>query len=283
MSVINNMVNAVKIGGKAVGGFVTKNSPTLLTALGIGGMALAVVAAVHETKFVDQDLKNLEKEELHEVEQSESKEIKHPIMPRAKIYAKNYWPAAAIFVSSSACLIFAQKIQYQRTAAALAAYQLSAMNLKDLKEKIVQVDGDKKLKTLTDDIAKDKVDKSKSEAPSKEVYFVGDSEDSMFFDIPSGRYFKSNIEKVRRAAQSFNESLWDERFATLNDWYSFLDIPEIKGKGNIGSGLGWILDDGGNPHDDMLHITYSSQLMENGHPCTTIDYELRPIMANWSY
>ena len=262
-----NIIKTAQIGAKALGGFVKANSPMILTMLGCGGMVCAVFTAVHESKFVDQDLKELEKKELHEAAENESGEPKHPFWPRAKIYISNYWPAALLIGGSVVSIFYGQRIQSQRTAAALAAYQLSAMNLKDLKEKIIEMDGEKKLKSLQDDIAKDKV---KNEAPSKEVIIVGDGE-HLIYDVPSGRYFMGNIEKVRQAVSDFNRELYNAGTLSLNEWYDYLGLDHI----GTGNRLGWIMK----TTDDLLDMEYSSQITETGKPCLTLKYDVKPIFT----
>ena len=262
MNVFKLMGDGCKFAAKVA----VDNLPTILTALGIGGGLTAIILAVKETPKAQEELEELEKEELNEAHQDEDRVIHHRIMPRLKIYAKVYWPTAVVFMSSAICIIFANKIHLKRNAALLAAYQLSTMNLNDLRNKIEEVEGKKKLKALEDDIAKDKV--ASSNVPSN-VVVIGSGE-HLIYDVPSGRYFRSNIEKVRQAVFQINTILQSENCATLNDFYDYLGIEHI----GIGNDLGWRCY---SVNDCLLDMEYSSHISPNGEPCLTLKYDVYPL------
>jgi len=252
-------------GVKIAGGYISKNSPSILMALGIGGMVAAVVVAIHEPIKVEEEIYLLEKDELHKADEKEQGEpIKHPVWPRVKIYAKHYWPTAAIVVSSAGCLIFANRINLKRNAALLAAYQLSAMNLKDIREKIVEMDGEKKLQKVNDAIAKDKV-----EASSPSTIVISGEGEHLIYDVPSGRYFMGNIERIRQAVNEINKNLYNYNYASLNDFYDYVGLDHI----GTGYKLGWHM----NTTDDLLEMEYSSQITKDGRPCLVIKYDVKPI------
>ena len=252
------ILNLVTQGAKIAGEYLVKNSPTILTSVGIGGFVAAIVMATKEPVKVEEELYELErKEEAADIQ-------KHAIMPRAKIYAKHYWPTAAVAVTSAGCLIFANKIHLGRQAALLAAYQLSTTNLTDLKNKIIQMDGEKKLRALNDDIAKDKVES----APTSQVIVTGNGS-SLIYDLPSGRYFMSDIEKVRKAVDSVNRRLYNGEAMSLNDFYDELGLDHV----GVGYKLGWRL----NTTDDLLEMEYSSHIADNGVPALVLKYDVKPI------
>lgn len=265
---MSNVWKLMGDGLKVASQFVVENSPTILTALGICGGATAIVLAIKETPKAIDDIQELEKEELHEAAESEEETpvVHHRIMPRVKIYAKAYWPTVLMFTSSAICVIFANKIHLKRNAALLAAYQLSTMNLNDLKKKIEEVDGKKKLKALEDDISKDKV--TTNPVPSN-ITVIGPG-DHLIYDVPSGRYFRSNIENVRKAVFEINTQLQATNCATLNDFYDYLGIDHI----GIGNDLGWRCY---SINDCLLEMEYSSHIAENGVPCLVLKYEVSPL------
>ena len=254
-------------GAKVAGKYIVKNSPSILTAIGIGGMIAAVVMATKEPVDIEEEIYDLEKLEERQAASAKEEEVKHPLWPRVKIYIRHYWPTAAVVVTSAGCLIFANRINLKRNAALLAAYQLSMTNLKDLREKITQIDGEKKLQKLEDGIAKDKIDANPvSNSP---VILANSGGDFLIYDAPSGRYFKGDIERVRRAVHEINKRLYNENFITLNDFYDELGLENIA----IGWKLGWHLK----TTDDLLEIKYSSQVNENGEPCLVLQYDVIPL------
>lgn len=51
----------------------------------------------------------------------------------------------------------------------------------------------------------------------------------------SGRYFKSDIEKLKRAANDLSRRMLDEGYISLNDFYYEIALPETK----LGDELAW--------------------------------------------
>ena len=259
------LFSLISQGAKVAGEYIVKNSPSILTAIGIGGMVAAVVMATKEPVDIEEEIYDLEREESKNVQ--EDAPAKHPIWPRAKIYIRHYWPTALVVATSAGCLIFANRINLKRNAALLAAYQLSMTNLKDLREKITQTDGEKKLQSLEDGIAKDKIDANPpSNAP---VILASSGGDFLIYDGPSGRYFKGDIERVRRAVHEINKRLYNENFVTLNDFYDELGLENI----DVGNKLGWHLK----TTDDLLEMKYTSQVSENSEPCLVLQYDVEPL------
>lgn len=197
-------------GAKIAGGYISENAPTILTVLGIGGMTTAVVMATKEPTKVEEELYELEREE------KDADVEKHAIMPRVKIYAKHYWPTALVVITSAGCLIFANSINLKRNAALLAACQLSTMNVKDLKEKIVQLDGDKKLRQYEESIAHDKL----ATNPPPSMVGGGQKDRYWIYDVAADRYMWGNKTMVDRAFMRIKDRLYSqESYIDLNDLY----------------------------------------------------------------
>lgn len=273
---MNTVLKLLTTGAKTVALTATKNAPTILTAFGVGGVFTAVFMAIKETPKAVEDIKELERDELHAAAEeahklSENGEnsvvtVKHDIKGRAIIVAKHYWPTALICVTTAGCIIAANSINLKRNAALMAAYQLATMNLADLRDKIVKVDGEKKLTKYTDEIAKDKM----AAAPISEsqIVFTGNG-DNLCLDTISGRYFKSDIERIRRAESSINKRLYNEGSIALNEFYDELGLDSI----DIGYKLGWRM----NTTDDLMDIKFTSQIASNGEPCLVMQYDVFPV------
>lgn len=264
-----------KTGAKVFGKAAIKNAPTILTALGCGGIFTAVGMAIAATPKAMEDIHDVESDELHAaaeiVKQNPTEgqviaKIKPDIKARALVYVKHYWPTALVCVSTAGCFIAANSINLKRNAALVAAYQLATMNLKDLKEKIVETDGEKKLTKYNDSIAKDKM----NAAPISENQVVlTNAGENLCLDAVSGRYFKSDIENIRRAVAEINKRLYNEGSIPLNEFYDELGLDHI----DIGYKLGWRF----NSTDDLVDITYSSLIASNGQPCLVMQYDIFPV------
>lgn len=236
-----------------VGKAIVKNSPTILTAVGITGMVAAAVIACRETPKAIQMMEKKEKP-----------------FDKAVEGAKVYWPAALVGVTSAGCLIAANSINLKRQLAALAVASLSEGRLKEYQDAVKRTLGEKKEDEIKGEVAKSALAHTDG-SEHQTVIFTGNG-DSLCFDAVSGRYFKSNIEKVRQAVNRVNKSMLDTGGACLNDFYEELDLPPIK----LGDMLGWSYENKG----DLLEVSFSSQLDPDHVPCLVLDYSIAPTYWN---
>ena len=235
---------------------VKKHSPTILTGIGIAGMITTTILAVQATP---KALRLLE-EKKADISESE----KLPSIEVVKTAWKVYVPAVLTGILSTVCLIGANSVNQRRGAALAAAYSLSESALKEYREKVVETIGKKKEQAIRDDIAKDRV----AENPVREVV-VTDRGSTLCYDSISGRYFKSDIETLRRTVNDLNRRMRDEMFISLNDFYCAVDNPDL-GPTKLGDRLGWTIDKG------YIDLGFSSQLTADGTPCLVLDYTVAP-------
>ena len=235
---------------------VKKHSPTILTGIGIAGMITTTILAVQSTP------KALRLLEEKKADISETKKI--PPIEVVKAAWKVYVPAVLTGILSTVCLIGANSVNQRRGAALAAAYSLSESALKEYREKVVETIGKKKEQAIRDDIAKDRVTAN----PVREVV-VTDRGSTLCYDSLSGRYFKSDIETLRRTVNDLNRRMRDEMFISLNDFYCAVDNPDL-GPTKLGDRLGWTIDKG------YIDLGFSSQLTADGTPCLVLDYTVAP-------
>ena len=241
---LTKIFNDVKVG-------FNKNSPAILTGIGITGMLTSTVLAVKATpkalKLLDQ-AENDKCDELTTVE-------------KIKAAWKPYIPAVISGSVSIACLIGANSAHAKRNAALATAYKISESALTDYRSKVIETVGEKKEKTI-----REKVDKERlQQAPvSKNEVVVTSNDNTLCFDAISGRYFTSDIEKLKKAENELNKRMLSEMYISLNEFYN-----EIGLSGNdIGNNLGWNIDDG------LIDLHFSSQLADDGRPCVVVDYHI---------
>lgn len=235
---------------------VKKHSPTILTGVGIAGMITTTILAVQATP---KALRLLE-EKKADISEPE----KLPPIEAVKAAWKVYVPAVLTGILSTVCLIGANSVNQRRGAALAAAYSLSESALKEYREKVVETIGKKKEQAIRDDIAKDRVTAN----PVREVV-VTDRGSTLCYDSLSGRYFKSDIETLRRTVNDLNRRMRDEMFISLNDFYCAVDNPDLSPT-KLGDSLGWNIDKG------YIDLGFSSQLTADGTPCLVLDYTVVP-------
>ena len=242
---------------KSIRSTLIKRSPEILTGIGIAGTVASTILAVKATPKAMQICKELEREHLE----------KYDAEPRKIDYVKAAWkcyiPTAVTCATSVACLIGASSVHVRRNAALAAAYTLSDSALREYKDKVVETIGEKKEKSVRDAIAKDKIDKDPVGSPE---VIVTENGSTLCYDGIFGRYFRSDMETIKRAVNTINRTIVRDMYVSLNEFYDEIGLSHTQ----IGDDLGWNLDDG------QIEIEFSSQLAEDGTPCLVIGYSVAP-------
>lgn len=248
-----------------------KHSPEILTGIGIAGMVTTTIMAVKATPKALLLIENEKREQnriLREEALAQHKEA-IPIVDRLKPVDmikttwKCYIPTAITGTVSVACLIGASSVNARRNAALATAYTLSESTLRDYQKKVVETIGEKKEQTVRDAVAKERLEKNPVE--NREVILTTKG-DTLCFDVVSGRYFKSDIDKLKKVENELNRQMRDEMYISLNEFYYEIGLESIK----LGDDLGWNIDDG------YIDIRFSSQLATDGTPCLVVDYGYAP-------
>lgn len=229
-----------------------KHSPEILTGIGITGMITTAVMAVKATPKALILIR--EKKEELDTDELPAKEI-------VKTAWRCYIPAGAVSLVSIICLIGASTTSYRRNTALATAYALSESTLKTYQEKVIETIGEQKERQVKDAVANEKM----ANAPVREV-IITEKGDNLCFDTISGRYFKTDIEKLKRAANDLNRRMRDEAFISLNEFYYEIGLDGTK----LGDELGWHIDRG------YIDLDFSSQIAGDGTPCLVVDYLVAP-------
>lgn len=232
---------------------ISKNSPGILTGLGVAGMATTAVLAVKATPKALRLMDEAENEKGDDLTKVEA----------VKACWKCYIPAVATGAVSAACIIGANSVNARRNAALATAYQLSTTALAEYKEKVVETIGEKKAQTIKEKIAKDKIEKN---PVTKSDIIITEKGNTLCYDALSGRYFRSDIDKIRRVVNELNKRMLSEMYISLNEFYSELGLRGT----TMGDELGWNIDDG------MIELDFGSQLTEDDTPCIVVDYLVAP-------
>lgn len=239
---------------KSVRTAMKKHSPEILTGIGIAGMITTTVMAVRATPKA-----------LVLIEDKKT-ELETDILSGKEI-VKTAWPcyilAAVVGTVSIFCLIGASSTNLRRNAALATAYTLSESTLKEYQEKVVETIGEKKEQSIRDSVSKDKMMRN----PVREVILTEKGGNTICYDVISGRYFKSDRDKISRVVNELNRRMRDEMYITLNDFYYELGLDGTK----MGDMLGWNIDKG------YIELAFSSHLDANDTPCLVIDYQVAPV------
>lgn len=238
---------------KKVTNELSKHSFEILIVAGISGMIATTVSAVTVTPKAIKLIEEAKKEK--NVDKLKPTEI---VCETWKCYV----PTVIMGITSISCIIGASSVHKKRNAALIAAYTLSESTLKEYRDKVIETVGEKKEKQVHDEIAKEKL--KRNPVKNNEVIITNNG-DTLCYDPLSGRYFRSNIEKIKQAEIKINRTMIDDMSASLNDFYY-----EIGLEGTLmGDQLGWTVE-------NMMDINFSSQLASDGTPCLVIEHLIPP-------
>lgn len=227
------------------------NSPTILSAVAIGGViATAILAAKATPKAI---------EKLEDVDPAD-KILKRQIVAETW---KFYIPAGMSAAATIACIIGANKIGIRRQAAVAAAYTLVDTSFREYKDHVLQEIGEAKERKIHDKIM---IDRMENNPPPAEVIVIGGG-DQLCYDSLTGRYFKSDIEAIRRAENEVNRRVLTNMYASQNEFYELLGL----GSTIVGDELGWNID-------RLMELRFTSHLSEcTGQPALAIGYKELPV------
>ena len=230
---------------------ITKHSPEILTGIGIAGMITTTVLAVKATPKAIRLIEEAKEEKGEDLTKAET----------VKTCWKAYIPAAAICVASTACLIGASSVSIRRNAMLATAYKLSETAFSEYKEKVVETIGDEKEKIVREKVSEERIKKNPL---TKNEIIMTDYGDTQFYETLSGRYFKSDIEQIKKVVNYLNKDMLQDMFGTisLNEFYDELELERI----DLGDELGWSVDKG------LIEIDFTSKIADNGKPCIVLDY-----------
>jgi len=248
-----NKPNLSKI-AKGIRTAISKHSPEILTGIGIAGMVTTTVMAVRATP------KALI---LIEDKKAENDVDELTLVETIKTVWTCYIPAAVTGCLSIFCLIGASSVNVRRNAALATAYTLSESALKEYQGKVIEAIGEKKEQSVRDAIAKDRIDR---DPVSNREVIITERGNTLCYDVISGRYFKSDIEKLKKAENELNRQMRNDTYISLNEFYYEIGLNPT----SIGDDLGWSIDHG------YIDLNFSSQLADDGTPCLVIDYQVAP-------
>lgn len=266
--------------------WTTKNSPVILAGLGVAGLIGTAVATykatVKATKIIEK-----EKRERLKSDRDENENIAGLIkvvdkkvsskndpcgtyrLPRKdafKMTWKYYIPAVILGAGSIACIIGGTVQGQKRLAALSALYSMSQEALKEYQEAAKELVGEKNAEKISAAVQDNHM--AKNPCPEEFIKNTG-AGITLFYDDFTGRYFRSNIDTVKRTVNDLNAKMYQGGLnmgdhITLNDFYEAIGMDHVR----FGEEIGW---DG----RVCIELAYRSKLNDNDDPCVVIEF------VNW--
>jgi hypothetical protein len=231
--------------------FLKKNSSTILTIIGSGGVILTTVLAV---KATPKALELIKEEEFKQNKHLNKKEI-------IKVAWKPYIPAIIAGSSTIACIVGANYLNLKNQASIMSAYALLDSSYKEYRNKTKEVYGDDS--EIRKKVIESKFDDSVRTNP----------EETLFFDYQSMRFFESTFEDILKAEHIFLHNYGINGVTNLNEYYKYVGLEPTE----WGNRLGWSTLES---HDiygyEDLAIDYEKVIMSNGLECWNIVFSIEP-------
>ena len=272
---------------KKLAGEISKNSPVVLTGLAVTGVVSTVIVAIRATPkaiaIIDDETYKRYEEALDKEKEQNKEELSFPEwlgldtdtytwkdctnqLTKKEIVKytwKCYIPTVAVGAVTIACIIGAHNVHLRRNVALASLYSLTESAFKEYQSKVVETIGKNKELKVRNDISEDLIKQN----PTKdtEIIFTGKGE-TLCYDAMSGRYFKTDLDKVRRIQNNLNRELMSEMFISLNEFYDELGLSHIK----LGEESGWHVNNA------LIDIVFSAQLTDTDEPCLVLNYEVVP-------
>lgn len=265
------MLNTLQDRAKAL---ITENASTILTAGGVVGTVTTAVLA-GRASFKAADLIREERvERLEEVvaearriaPQNVETPIDETLLPeltkteRVKLIWPLFIPPVLIGGATIGSIVMANQMSAQKAAALAAAYGLSERQLREYKEKLTEKLTPNKLQQIEDEIAQDQVNNT----PGHSQIVVVEGE-VLCFDAPTGRYFRSTMEKINRAVNATNAEILRHNYASAGYFYDELELDRTTWANEMGWGLG-----------EQVELKISTTMSPDNRPCIVINFKTMP-------
>lgn len=177
---------------------------------------------------------------------------------RTRLVWKCYIPAAACGVVTVGCIVGSNKVSANRTAAASAAFTLSERAFSEYKAKVVEQVGENAERKIRDEIQQDRVNEN---PPVDGQVIVTGAGEQLCLDSYSGRYFKSDMETLRRAMNDINHKINNEFDVRLDEFYWIVGLPSTSNSGHVG----W-------DSARQMELQFSAAMTQEGVPCIAYDF-----------
>jgi hypothetical protein len=230
--------------------FVTDNSPGILTGLAVAGTVTTAVLTGKAMFDVGMDLNA----------SNYLVGAKYDKKQLVKSYWKDFVPAAVSGVATATCIVAANHIGTRRTAAIAAAFKLSEQLTEEYKERVIKTLGGQREETMRSELAQDRMVR----AGGSETIIIAGSE-CLFFDEMSGRFFKGEMENIRKAINDINYKVNNYYCASLSDFYELIGVQ----KTTFSDEVGWNTD-------ELLDVKFAATMLDNK-PAIAISFNNVPI------
>lgn len=192
-----------------------KHSSTILTIISSIGVISTTVLAV---KATPKAVKLIE-----EAKQKKGSNLTK--IETIKIAFKPYIPTVLSGISTIACVFSINYLNKRIQTSLVSAYAVLNNSYQEYINKTKEIFGEEGDLAIKQEIADDHVKREKLKLID---------ENKLFFDYQTMQYFESTFDDVLEAEEKLNEQLAATGYASINDFYSYLGLDELKHVSEMG-------------------------------------------------
>jgi hypothetical protein len=235
---------------------ITDNAPGILTGVGVVGTigtsvltGRASFKAADVIRQADIEYRN-EKDGHGRLETTDKVKLVWPL----------FVPPVLSGAGTIAAIVFSNRIHAGQVAAMATLYGLSQDRFQDYREKVAEQFGQSKEKKVLDAASQEQV----SRTEGSQVIILGEGE-VLCFDKFSGRYFRSTMDKIKKAENAVNRDIYNYDYASLSLFYEEAGLKPTSQSDNVGWNSG-----------NRLEVEYSATFTDDEKPCIAIDFKYAP-------
>lgn len=233
------------------------NSPVLLTVIGVAGTIGTALLTHKATSKATIELFEVDAKRLLD---------NQPAMSGKEVFQttwKLYIPPVLSGTVTVAAIVLANHIGTKRAAALAAAYTISEKAYTEYREKVIGRLGEKDERQVHNDIAQDRV---RNVPPTEGNVLMVAGGDHLFMEMYTGRYFRSDIETIRKAENDINYKINTHGYASISDFYDLIGLNHTA----VSDEMGWNTN-------KLMAVDYNAVLSDTGQPCVAINFMTGPV------
>ena len=246
---------------RRMGKYASDNAPALFTAAAVVGTVATAYLSGRAVLRADQIVRNYEQEAQHLTGDEGYKANAQKV---AELTWLEYIPPFFSGICTLVCIVAANRIGTRRAAAMAAALALTERAYDEYKEKVVEKLGENRERKIKDELAQDQV--TRNPVPDGQIIFLDGTASQLCYEAYTGRYFVSDMETIRKAANDINHQVNINNYCSLGDFHDAIGLDRC----DVSDEMGWNLD-------RLLELDFSATLTAKGQPCMVMRYNVAPI------
>ena len=264
MSGLRRLVNSAGI-------YINRNSPSILTGLGVSGLIGAGVMAVRATPVaLDIVLERMEVDYGKDVHPKAIHAFhQYSLVEVIPIVYKPYIPSVLLAVLGVSAIFLGARTNMKRLSTVTTAYGILDQTLRSYEDKIREVVSKTDAKKIQAAVDRDML--VNDPATTFNTHNMNGGPD-LCYEPMTGRYFYTSADGIRRRFIEVNHDILSDDTVSYNEAMFDLGLPHV----DVGNHLGWSVEHG------IIEPILRARLVDpDDKPCLVVDFRPKPTLL-WS-